>query len=878
MELCLVAMRTRGQSGAWLVTVVLTAFAVALLVASPVTDLPMAQPRFVGPWWAFALAFAATEQFVIHLHRRRDAHSLSLSELPLLLGYSILGPVALVGARLLGSAFTLLVVKRQGPTKLAFNMALFASEVLLGLLIFRAVLDGQAPLGVRAWVAALLSILATNLLGTLAVSAVIWLTEGRVQLAMLREVVTIGTVLAVGNAAAGAFVIGVTWTAPEALLPLVAVAVFLYIGYQAYLSLRERHANLQTLYRFTSSTARSGDTREAAAAMLEEVCQLLRCEMAEFVLVAEDGEPVLRIRHQDGQLRQDDDLPAPHTDDLAWCLARVADGPALFPAGRTEAPLTRYLTDVPVKDAVLASLDLELVQRLRGVIVAANRTSEISTFDGTDAELVGALARHAGVALENGQLVERLRREAADKAHQANHDSLTQLPNRTLLHRELGRACGRSRRDGSRFAVLFLDLDNFKQVNDTLGHATGDLLLQEVAGRLQGLLRPGDVVGRLGGDEFALLVADVDADEALVIADRVTAELHQPCVLHDIAVDVRASIGVAMCPDHATDPDDLMQRADVTMYAAKSAGGRPRLYDPSLDVFTHRRLALAAELRTALHRGDLEVRYQPRLRLADRKVLGVEALARWTHPELGPVPPQEFIPIAEESGLIDELTHIVIERAIADATHWHREGQHIELSVNISARSVMDPAFPAHVTEVLRRTAFPADMLTLEVTESSMMTDRVRAVATLEALARMGVRLAIDDFGTGFSSMAYLKRLPLHEIKVDQGFVRHMLTDDNDRVIVQSIVDLAHNLGMSCVAEGVEDDETVLALMALGCEEAQGYLWSDPLPADELFTWLSTSAPRAPEVELQVLTDGHSGQDRRWAARHAGAQRAMWTR
>ncbi|WP_157965154.1 putative bifunctional diguanylate cyclase/phosphodiesterase [Euzebya rosea] len=870
-------MSARGQGGVWLVTGALVVLSSALLLGLDLQRLPLATPPFVAPVWVFALAFAATEHFVIHLHRRRDAHSLSMSELPLLLGYSMLGPIALIGARLLGSAFTLGVLKRQELTKLALNLALFAAEATLGLLIFRSVLNGHAPLGPRAWAAAVLSILATNLLGTVSVSSVIWLTEGRVQLGMLRQVVSIGSILAIGNAALGAFVLGIAWTAPAALPPLAAVTAFLYVGYRAYLSLRERHANLQTLYQFTSATARSGDTRDAAAAMLDEVCQLLRCDIAEFVLVGEDGRIVLRMRQQDGLLLHDDDLPVASPAAVKWCLARVSGGPALFPHGKgPHTALTHYLADVPVKDAVLASLDLELVERLRGVITAANRSSQISTFDEGDAQLVGALARHAGVALENGQLVERLRHEAADKARQASHDSLTQLPNRTLLQRELGLACDRSRRDGSRFAVLLLDLDNFKQVNDTLGHGTGDLLLQEVAARLQRLLRPGDIVSRLGGDEFALLVADVDDDGALAIADRITAELQQPCVLHGIAVDVRASIGVALCPDHATDPDNLMQRADVTMYAAKAAGGRPRLYDPSLDVFTHRRLALAAELRTALNQGALEVHYQPRVRLADGMVTGVEALARWTHPEFGSISPQEFIPIAEETGLIDEVTRIVLARAIADATRWHCDGQRIGLSVNIAARSVMDQSFPSDVAEVLQQTAFPGELLTLEVTESSMLTDPARAVATLEALAAMGVRLAIDDFGTGFSSMAYLKRLPLHEIKVDQGFVRHMLSDENDRVIVQSIVDLAHNLGMACVAEGVEDDDTVLALMALGCEEAQGYLWSRPLPADELLAWLGNSTPSLREP--QVLRDSHSKRDRRWGVRHPGAQGAMWTR
>ncbi|WP_341253432.1 putative bifunctional diguanylate cyclase/phosphodiesterase [Euzebya pacifica] len=816
----------------------LLAVGALVLFMGPVRSLPFATPPVELPWWGFAIGFAATEYFVIHLHLRRDAHSLSLSELPLLLGYGFLAAPALLLARLLGAAFTLVVLRRQVSAKLAFNLSLFALEAVVGLIIFRSILGAHPPTDSRAWIAAGAATLATDVLGSVAISAAIWSTEGRVQLGMLREVGVIGTFLALCNAAVGVLVLSVLWTSTEAIVPLVAVAAFMYIGYRAHLMLRQRHANLQMLYRFTSATARSGDTREAAAAMLAEVCELLRCEAAEFALVQPDGQVVLRLRLQDDRLLVDDDLPAVDAAEIQWCLSQTAGGAVRFSGSSLPASVRAHMEGLTLKDVMLAPITLELAEYHVGIVVAANRTSEVSTFDDEDVELFEALARHAGVALENGRLVERLQSEAAEKAHQANHDSLTGLPNRKLFQAELTAACQTSLDDGTGFAVLLLDLDNFKDVNDTLGHATGDLLLQEVALRLSASLRPGDGVARLGGDEFAVLVRNVAPDAAMVVADRLIQKLNRPCALDGIAVDVRASLGVATCPQHAGDPDELLQRADVAMYAAKHDGRGPVLYAPELDVHTHRRLALAAELRTAIRERRIGVAYQPKVRLSDDVVVGAEALARWNHPEMGQIGPDEFIPIAEETGLIRELTTHVLHRAIEDAQVWHARGHLISVAVNISARSVIDQDFPAHLTDLLRTTGIAPHLLTLEVTESSMMTDREQAVANLTAIAALGVELSIDDFGTGFSSMAYLKRLPLDEIKIDQGFIRTMMVDESDAVIVRSILDLAHNLGMSTVAEGVEDTATSDALLALGCGVAQGYLWSRPVSASALLQLL----------------------------------------
>jgi len=422
---------------------------------------------------------------------------------------------------------------------------------------------------------------------------------------------------------------------------------------------------------------------------------------------------------------------------------------------------------------------------------------------------------------------------------QALHDGLTGLPNRTLLHDRLRQALAHSERTGEPVALLLMDLDQFKEVNDALGHHHGDRLLIEMSRRLQRVLRDVDTIARLGGDEFAVLVT-TGADEhgALEVAQRIRTALEEPFQLGGISVQTNGSIGIALCPHHAREAEALARRADVAMYTAKRGGGGIALYAPEHDQSSLRRLALMGELRQAIHDGDLVLHYQPVLDLRHDRIVGAEALVRWAHREHGLMPPGEFIDLAEVSGLIQPLTRWVIGQAVGQLRAWQHGGRRLRISVNLSVRNLFEPDLVGWLAELLTTSGLDAAGLTLEITESELMDDPLVAMEVLGQLKALGVSTSIDDFGTGYSSLSYLKHLPIDELKIDRSFVGAMVRDDNDLTIVRSTIDLAHNLGLAVVAEGVEDRETLEMLRALGCDRAQGFL---------------IGPPRTPHLDLVVV-------------------------
>jgi diguanylate cyclase (GGDEF)-like protein len=429
--------------------------------------------------------------------------------------------------------------------------------------------------------------------------------------------------------------------------------------------------------------------------------------------------------------------------------------------------------------------------------------------------------------------VHRGGREAIAKEHQALHDALTGLPNR-LLFRERIETALHGRREAAH-AVMLIDLDHFKEINDTLGHHAGDVLLQEVASRLSTELDGAGTVARLGGDEFGVLVPSLGRPgDATVIAQRLLGHLRQPFTIEGLTLEVDASIGIACYPAHGEDVEQLNQRADIAMYAAKEGGRGYVMFEPQLDRYSPRRLALAGALRQAIVDGEIVLYFQPKAELGTGRIIGVEALARWQHPELGLIGPTEFVPIAEQTGLIGPLTSHVLDEALRQVSEWRDEGLELSVAVNLSARSFLDAQLAAEIPLLLERRGVEARLLELEITESMLMIDPGRAKATLDRLSAIGLSLSVDDFGTGYSSLANLKRLPVHGIKIDKSFVMDMAHDPSDAAIVRSTIDLAHNLGLRVVAEGVENRESWRRLREQGCDLAQGYHVSRPLPGEEL--------------------------------------------
>jgi diguanylate cyclase (GGDEF)-like protein/PAS domain S-box-containing protein len=430
------------------------------------------------------------------------------------------------------------------------------------------------------------------------------------------------------------------------------------------------------------------------------------------------------------------------------------------------------------------------------------------------------------------------RRAQAAVAHQAHYDLLTDLPNRVRLYDDLRAALGNRATSESPLALLILDLDRFKDVNDTFGHHYGDLLLKQVGTRLQVALGTDGMLARLGGDEFAALLPGMDGADAIRIAQRLLLALAEPVVIEDRSLPLGASIGIALCPEHGVDAETLVLRADVAMYLAKRSMDGFAVYDERRDQHSPERLALAGQLRQAIEQDELVLHYQPKFDLSTRAVTGVEALARWPHPLLGLVPPDRFIPLAEQSALIQPLTEWVLDTALRQHADWRTLGIELPVAVNFSMRNLLDPGIVDTVAHLLERWHVSPAALEVEITESSIMADPTRASDVLRNLRALGVRIAIDDFGTGYSSLAHLKQLPVDVLKVDRSFVSEMLADEGDRIIVRSTIDLAHNLGLRVVAEGVEDEATAGLLAHLGCDLAQGYHFSRPVPAADLVRWL----------------------------------------
>jgi diguanylate cyclase (GGDEF)-like protein/PAS domain S-box-containing protein len=438
-------------------------------------------------------------------------------------------------------------------------------------------------------------------------------------------------------------------------------------------------------------------------------------------------------------------------------------------------------------------------------------------------------------------VTERKRTEEA-LAHQALHDGLTGLPNRLLLQDRLSQAIRLADRDGRSFALCVVDLDRFKDVNDTLGQLAGDQLLQEVAYRLRNALRASDTVARLGADEFAVVLPESDVQSATLAAHKIIEALGAPVLLDECEVAVEASMGIAVYPEHGTDADTVLTCAELAMNVAKQTRSGYSVYSPDQNQSSSQRLTLVGALRRAIADDELMLYYQPKVDCRTGEVAGVEALVRWQHPQHGLIPPDRFIPLAEQTGLIRPLTRWVLNAATRQAREWHDEGLMLSVAVNLSAHDLQDTDLAKRLGEILERWGVDGRWLKLELTESALMSDPAQAMQVLTELCNLGARIAIDDFGTGYSSLGYLKRLPAHEIKIDRSFIADMVAEERDHAIVRSTIDLGHNLGLAAVAEGVEDQATLDLLGGLGCDLAQGYYLSKPLPAPNIAAWCRARA------------------------------------
>jgi diguanylate cyclase (GGDEF)-like protein len=592
---------------------------------------------------------------------------------------------------------------------------------------------------------------------------------------------------------------------------------------------------------------KSLDRAMAEAALTQNGYQVLRVKVfnSSGTVIYSDLEQIVGKTYGSADLERalDGDLVSKTTtlDDQDELLDNASIGskalevyvPLTYGAGEPVGVAEIYLPYAPVADAIAQDVRL-----LYATLVAALLAFYLLMF----------------------RIVARASRRLLDQAHElgasaerneylAHHDVLTALPNRTLLSDRLERAVLEARRRGTDVGVLLIDLDRFKEVNDTLGHQTGDALLRQVGDRIADELREMDTVARLGGDEFVVLLPQLESiDAAIRVTQRILDGLHRPFTVQGIDLAVEASIGIACYPDHGGDHGVLLQHADVAMYVAKEARGTYAVYDAGSDTSSLSRTTLLNELRRALDERELVLYYQPTAELSDGAVRSVEALVRWQHPTRGLLTPMEFVPVAEQTGLISDLTTYVISEALRQLRVWLDEGRDLCVSVNLSARNLMDPNLPVLVESLLAQAGVDASRLEVEVTETSAMADPILAAAVLSGLSELGVSVAVDDYGTGYSSLSYLRSLPIGTLKIDRSFVTRMRQDEGNAVIVRSTIELAHNLGLRVVAEGVEDLETYDVLAGLGCTVAQGYFLSRPVPPGTLAVLLDLRAARLSEL------------------------------
>jgi len=433
---------------------------------------------------------------------------------------------------------------------------------------------------------------------------------------------------------------------------------------------------------------------------------------------------------------------------------------------------------------------------------------------------------------------QKIRERQSELEYQATHDALTSLPNRVHLTKHIEKEITRTHAQNQSIALLLLDLDRFKEINDTLGHPLGDRVLKEVSARLLSCLRKSDFVARLGGDEFALLLSGITLNYAEEVAQRIVQSLQEPMEVDSFQLHIGSSIGIALSPLHGKDPDSLIRCADVAMYESKRLSVGYMLYDPDRDPNSVNRLTLVSDFHDALEQNKLQLYYQPKVNIKSGQVIGVEALLRWQHPEHGFIPPDELIPLAEQTGMINELTRWVLKTAMHQCALWLQQGHELSVAVNLSTWDLQDPQLAGYIQKLFEDSAIGPQHLLLEITETAMMADPEHAIETMNQLADMNIQLAVDDFGTGFSSLSYLKKLPIDELKIDKSFVIDMCKNDHDAVLVRSIIDLSHNLGLSVVAEGVEDQEIWDLLEILRCDKLQGYFISRPMQADLFADWL----------------------------------------
>jgi diguanylate cyclase (GGDEF)-like protein len=837
------------------------AFGVALVAAAALVGYlaveDRAQPLEDGrlPWWVFAIAFLLAEAYVVKAEWRPEIAALSPHDAGLGLGLFLLAPAGLLGAQLLGAAAALALLRTPGTWRVMVRLATLVLSSSVAILLFGA-LERMGDASWVGWGAAFAAVLTGSLAMALVSAAAAHVTGRRWAAEDVGRALALVAAGAIASSSIAIAAVELVRAGEKAALFLVVPFVSCAIVLRMYASERRRLGHLRALYNSMTAAQRSPGVDEGMREMLEAARRLLHADLAWIGLLPKtpSGRTLVAWADERGVSPMAGRTLTP-VQRAALEAATRSDGGLLVSPGRPPG-LEGMFRELGLRRGMLAPLRGET--GVIGVLLVGDRDDDRGTFTAEHLRVLEAYAGHASVLIENDRLERSLEEVTALKEqlrHQAYHDALTGLPNRVLFAEHVMRATSRQDPGLATPAVLFLDLDDYKTINDSLGHEAGDELLVAVAGRVRNAVRTCDLPARLGGDEFAVLAPAAGMEDAERIAGRLVRALDEPFVICGREISVHASIGIAFAEPGAS-ADELLRSADVAMYSAKQNGKRRFVvYEPQMHARVRHRQELVTALERAVERGEIDVHYQPIVELGSNHLVAVEALARWTRPGYGLLGPSTFLPVADEMGMMVEIGRLVLRQACRQAVSWQRNfpGRNgLCVNVNLAPSELHDPDLIREVESVLEQTGLDPSLLVLELTESGVMRSPDQARRTMASLRSLGVALALDDFGTGHSSLAHLREFPLDELKIAQAFVAGLPQGHVDAVFIETIVRLAQSLGLTAVAEGIESHDQAVAVQSLGCTHGQGFYFGEPLGAIGVATYLGASALPAVPAVVQV--------------------------